>query len=56
MKQYYYDTESGRVVDICTLREEFTEMQNDDPDTYDYSFELYLANCLSKNGTLVECN
>lgn len=55
MTKYYIDTESGAVVDRIQLQDEFEQLQIDDPQTYDgITFEMYLANCTSKNGFLQE--
>jgi len=55
MTKYYIDIEDGILYTYADLQESFSEMQADDPDTYGgITFEMYLANCLSKNGFLEE--
>lgn len=52
----FEDFESGRMVYEDDLRREFEQLREIDPETYDYSFERYVENCTSKNGTLKRVN
>lgn len=53
-----YQDEDGRLWSIGQLWDEFEDLKEIDPETYDYSFEQYIENCTSKNGslTIVEAN
>ena len=48
----YRDTENGNTVSRADLRKEFEELKQEDPETYDYTFPEYLANCTGKDGFL----
>lgn len=50
----YYDIENGEYITLKELIEEYEALQDEDPDTYCYSFYEYLENCLSIDGTLEE--
>lgn len=50
----FFDTELQCTITEDELKAEFTELKNSDPETYNYSFPEYIANCTSKNGTLTE--
>lgn len=46
-----YD-ERGFYMTISQLKESFENLRAENPDEYDYSFQEYLRECTSKNGTL----
>ena len=48
----YRDTESRETISEMELYAEFKQMQAESPASYDYDFQAYLNNCLSKNGFL----
>ena len=50
----FFDTETRETITETELKAIFDELKNDDPETYDYSFPEYIANCTAKNGTLTE--
>lgn len=50
----FMDTETAYILTEKELRNEFYDLRAEQPETYDYSFECYLRNCLSNNGTLRE--
>lgn len=49
-----YQDEDGRLLTIGQLWDEFQDLKEMDPETYDYDFEQYIGNCTSKNGALTE--
>ena len=50
----FIDTESMRFVTEKELRQEFEQFKREQPEEYNYTFEQYIQNCTSKNGTLEE--
>ena len=50
----FIDTESMRFVTEKELRQQFEQLKREQPEEYDYTFEQYVQNCTSKNGTLEE--
>ena len=50
----FIDTEAMRFVTEKELRQEFEQLKREQPEEYDYTFEQYIQNCTSKNGTLEE--
>jgi len=50
----FFDTETRETITETELKAEFNELKNSDPETYNYSFPEYIANCTSKNGVLIE--
>ena len=54
-----FKDENGNIITELELQREFLELQQNDPDTYNYTFGNYILNCTDKNGTLTEiggCN
>lgn len=49
-----YQDESGRLITIGQLYDEFQELRAIDPETYDYEFERYIEHCTSADGALTE--
>ena len=49
-----FKDEEGNIITETQLRKEFEEIKKEQPDEYSYSFEEYVCNCTSKNGTLIE--
>lgn len=50
----FIDTEAMRFVTEKELRQEFEQLKREQPEEYNYTFEQYIQNCTSKNGTLEE--
>ena len=50
----FIDTEAMRFVTEKELRQEFEQLKREQPEEYAYTFEQYVQNCTSKNGTLEE--
>lgn len=50
----FKDTENGFLILEEDLKREFDCLKDEDPETYNYSFNAYIDNCLSKNGFLEE--
>lgn len=50
----YIDTETGAIISETDLQEEFTALQAEQPEEYNYSFSAYIRNCTGKNGFLEE--
>lgn len=50
----FRDTNTGEIITEEALRKEFEELKRETPEEYDYSFNQYLLNCISKNGMLIE--
>ena len=50
----FIDIEDMRFVTEKELRQEFERLKRERPEEYDYTFEQYIQNCTSKNGTLEE--
>ena len=50
----FIDTEAMRFVTEKELRQEFEQLKQEQPEEYAYTFEQYVQNCTSKNGTLEE--
>lgn len=50
----FIDTEEMRFVTEKELRQEFEQLKREQPEEYNYTFEQYIQNCTSKNGTLEE--
>ena len=50
----FLDTETRETITETELKAEFDELKNSDPENYNYSFPEYIANCTSKNGTLIQ--
>lgn len=48
----FYDAEHKCIVHEFELIYEFAVLKWEDPETYNYTFEEYLSNCLDKGGTL----
>ena len=48
----YYDENADCFVSEEQIKKEFIQLKAEQPDEFDYSFEEYLNNCLSKNGFL----
>lgn len=49
----FRDIESGEKITLEQLEKEFYLLKLEDPETYDYSFDGYINNCLTRNnGTL----
>ena len=53
-ERQFYNTEQDCYVSESELRWEFNWLQGNDGNTYNYTFEEYIKNCTSKNGTLKE--
>lgn len=53
-QKLYRDLETGTTITRTELEQEFKSLKEEDPETYDYSFSAYLAECTGKNGTLEE--
>ena len=49
-----FEDENGNIITELELQQEFEELQKNDPNTYDYTFNNYIHNCTDKNGTLRE--
>lgn len=47
-----FEDERGELVTESELREEFEQMQADQPGEYNYSFEEYVRHCTGRHGTL----
>lgn len=54
MKRKFFDAELQCTITETELKAEFDELKAHDPKTYNYSFPKYVANCTSKNGTLIQ--
>ena len=52
----FIDKESMRFVTEKELRQEFEQLKQEQPEEYAYTFEQYVQNCTSKNGTVVRIN
>ena len=52
--KYYFDENEGCFVSEEQIKKEFIQLKAEQPDEFNYSFEEYLNNCLSKNGFLTE--
>lgn len=50
----FIDTEVMRFVTEKEPRQEFEQLKREQPEEYAYTFEQYVQNCTSKNGTLEE--
>lgn len=50
----FFDTETRETITEMELKATFDELKNDDPETYNYSFEDYIRNCTDKNGVLIQ--
>ena len=50
----YYDENEDCFVSEEQIKKEFIQLKAEQPNEYDYTFEEYLNNCLSKNGFLTE--
>lgn len=50
----FRDTENGNIITEEALLREFTELKQNSPEEYSYSFGEYVKNCTSKNGFLEE--
>lgn len=53
MKMYYDENEQCFVSEE-QIKKEFIQLKAEQPEEFDYSFDEYLNNCLSKNGFLTE--
>lgn len=52
-ERVFHDIESGEIVYESELLTEYFLNVLDDPETYNYTFEEYISNCLTRNnGTL----
>lgn len=47
-----FKTESGETVTAKELKAEFEQLQREQPEEYNYSFNDYIKNCTGKHGTL----
>lgn len=47
-----FKTESGETVTVEELKAEFEQLQREQPEEYNYSFNDYIKNCTGKHGTL----
>ena len=47
-------TETDKILTEGQLQREFEVLNAEEPESYDYSFHQFIANCLSKNGFLEE--
>lgn len=47
-----FKTESGETVTAEKLKAEFEQLQREQPEEYNYSFNDYIKNCTGKHGTL----
>ena len=47
-----FKTESGETVTAEELKAEFEQLQREQPEEYNYSFNDYIKNCTGKHGTL----
>ena len=52
----YYDENANCLVSEEQIKKEFIQLKAEQPNEYDYTFEEYLNNCLSKNGFLREAS
>lgn len=50
----YIDIENDTIISESELKIEFEELKKEYPNEYNYSFNDYLKNCTSKNGSLKE--
>lgn len=51
----WIDINSNEIITATRLREEYEENKKNLPEEYNYSFEEYIQNCLTKNnGSLVD--
>lgn len=50
----FKDTEYGDIVTESVLKAEFNALRSENPTEYNYSFDEYVNNCISKNGFLTE--
>lgn len=49
----FRDIESGEKITLDQLEKEFYLLKLEDPESYDYNFDGYVNNCLTRNnGTL----
>ena len=48
----YRDTETGETITEAQLQAEFETLKAEEPETYNYTFNQYILNCISKNGFL----
>lgn len=49
----FKDIESGETITLEQLEKEYYMLKLEDPESYDYSFDEYINNCLTRNnGTL----
>ena len=49
----WFDVESREIVSEKQLFDEYNAFRKEQPEEYNYSFKEYIANCESKNGTLI---
>lgn len=54
--KYYFDENEGCFVSEEQIKKEFIQLKAEQPNEYNYTFEEYLNNCLSKNGFLRKAN
>lgn len=47
-----FKTESDETVTAEELKAEFEQLQREQPEEYNYSFNDYIKNCTDKHGTL----
>lgn len=47
-----FKTENGETVTAKELKAEFEQLQREQPEEYNYSFNDYIKNCTGKHGTL----
>ena len=52
--EVYKCTETGEIITKTQLKAEFETLKTEEPETYDYNFNQFIDNCLSKNGFLEE--
>ncbi len=50
----YKDIETSNILTEEQLKKEFEVLKAEDSETYNYTFNEYINNCTSKNGTLEE--
>ena len=53
-ERIFIDSESNDIVTESQLRDEFAQLQAENPQEYSFTFSEYIGNCTAKNGTLTE--
>lgn len=53
-ERLFEDERGGELVTESELREEFEQMQAEQPNEYNYSFEEYVRQCTGQRGTLTQ--